>query len=174
MKRTRLIFTSGVLVVFSLISIAASAETKVTTKLVEGKKFLDYQLTGFSRTKSLNVLQKSFNKLFAQLLESKQEQGKLSQDLTMEVAITDVDLEGFYHYSVGPQNQDMRVVESNTPYRMSFEYKISDSNGTVIKQGKHKISEFADSSLADRVQHRRGYVSYYKRPLKKWFDKTFN
>ncbi|MDQ7050458.1 MAG: DUF3016 domain-containing protein [Enterobacterales bacterium] len=174
MKHMKLIFTSSILVIFSLFSITASAETKVTTKLVDGKKFRDYQLTGYSRNKSLVVLQKSFNKLFTELVEKKQDQGILDKDLTMEVAITDIDLEGFYHFALGPQIQDMRIVDSNTPFRMNFKYKIMDAQGKVLEQGEHEINELANPSLTARGARRSGYVSYYIKPLKKWFDKTFN
>ncbi len=174
MTQFKIFMTGFIVLLFGLFSLAVEAETKVTTQLVEGNKFRDYQLTGYSRSKSLEVLQTSFNKLFTQLAEKKQEEGKLSDNTSIEIKITDVDLEGFYHLAVGPQNQEMRIVDSNTPYRMNFEYTIKDATGKVLKQGEHKISELANSRSSDRLHQRRGYVSYYKRPLKKWFDATFN
>lgn len=145
---------------------SASAAIKLT--LIDGKKFIDYKLTDQSRSRSLKNVEQDLNKLFDKVSSK-----YLAENQLMEIDITDVDLPGRIHFALGSQNQDIRVVDSNTPFKLYFSYRIKDSEGSITKQGEHKIREFSDSGIASRNQNKRGTVGYYERPLKKWFEATF-
>jgi len=138
-----------------------SADVKL--KLIEGKKFSDYEVTGQSRPRSLVTLEKDLNKLFTRLSDQ-----TLKEDQIMEIDVTNIDLPGIYYYSVGPTNRDLRIIDSNTPFKLNFNYRIKNTNGELVKQGAHKIKGFSDSGTASWRNRNRGTVGYYERSLKKW------
>ena len=144
----------------------ASATVKLT--LIDGKKFIDYEVTDMTKNKSLQTIQKDLSKLFAKVSAQ-----YLADNETMEVDITNIDLPGIFHFAFRYRNTDIRIVDSNTPFKLYFSYRIKNSEGKIVKQGEHKIKEFSDSGIASRQHNNLGTVSYYERPLKKWFKVTF-
>jgi hypothetical protein len=157
------------LIVISLsIGIASIANATIKLSLIDGKKFTDFEVSNQSRTKSLKTVERDLNKLFAKISSE-----YVADNETMEVDITNIDLPGYFHYAYGSQHQDIRIVDSNTPFKLYFSYRIKNSDGQLVKEGEHKIREFSDSSIATRQHHNHGTVGYYERPLKKWFQNNF-
>jgi len=148
--------------VFVIFPYQANAEVKI--KLIEGKKFSDYQITGNSRKKSLEVLQKDLTKLF-----SKQAAEYLDSSQNLEIDITNIDLPGIYHYAYGPTNKDIRIVDSLSPYKLYFNYRLLNASDELLKEGSHKIKDFFDSASVVRKNRNRGTVGYYETELIKWF-----
>jgi hypothetical protein len=146
----------------------SSVNADINLKFIEGKKFTDYELTGQSRNKSLDTVEKDLNKLLTKLSSE-----ALTEKQTLEVDVTNIDLPGMVRYGLGPRHQDLRVVESNRPYMLYFTYRLKDLNGKVIKKGEHQLKEYVDFSLTSRMSSHLGTMGYYKKPLKKWFNKTF-
>jgi DUF3016 family protein len=152
-------------VLMLLLSFAFSslANADASVKLIDGKKFIDYEVTDQSRPKSLRTIKKDLTRLFTKLSAE-----FLKENQSIEVEVTNIDLPGIYQYAFTNQNRDMRIIDSNTPYKLYFNYKIKNADGSVVKEGSHKVKEFADSGIAQRRTQNRGTVSYYQRPLEKW------
>jgi len=163
-KKITLLLSIAVIVVFSNL---LNAEVKI--KLIEGKKFQDYQISGYSKTKSLDVLQKDLKELFTKTAKE-----YLKDDNNLEIDITNVDLPGIYHYSYGPTNKDLRIVDSSSSYKLYFDYRVLSSSGELLKEGSHKIRDFFDSALIVRKNRNRGTVGYYETELVKWFKGLSN
>jgi hypothetical protein len=158
----------GLLTGLVLLSGPTQAVASVELKLIDGKKFSDYQLTGDSRSKSLERLKKDFTQLFE--VVSKEYVSKGEQ---LEVDVTNVDLPGRIHYFYGPNNDDVRVVESNTPYRLYFKFRVKDAAGKVIKQGEGKIRDFSESHARKLNRRQFGAAESYHLAVKKWFKNQF-
>jgi len=157
------------ILLFSAFSFSLFSSADIQLKFTDGKKFSDYELTGQTRTKSLETLERDLNKLLSKISAD-----YLGEKQSLEIEVTNIDLPGIYHFSYGPQGQDMRVVRSNTPYKLYFNYILKDEAGKVIKNGESKIKEFYDSNIASRIKSNRGALSYYEKPLEKWFEKTLS
>ncbi|MBV1910246.1 MAG: DUF3016 domain-containing protein [Kangiellaceae bacterium] len=151
--------------VSTIFSGMTAAESKV--EFTEAKKFSDYELTGHSRKQSLKLLKVDLVKLFDQLTNKELDQGQ-----TIEVNVTNIDLPGIMRYAYGASHQDIRVIKSNTPYKLYFEFSIKSAGGSVLKQGEFKLKEFANHHLSSMRNRNRSTVGYFKEPLKKWLTKT--
>jgi len=150
---------------FSVLFILPShlfAEVKI--KLIEGKKFSDYQITGNSHKRSLKLLQKDLTKLF-----SKQAEEYLDSNQNLEIDITNIDLPGVYRYGYGSTDKDIRVLDSSTSYKLYFNFRLLNSSGELLKEGSHKIKDFFDSASIARKNRNRGTVGYYEEEVIKWF-----
>ncbi len=150
------------------VSNASLAGSEVALKLVDGKSFSDYQLTGDSRKKSLKRLEKDFVKLFENASDAYVAEGQ-----KLEIDVTNIDLPGQMRYFYGPNNDDMRVVESNTPFRLHFTYRLKNSEGKLIKEGEAKIRDFSESKVKSANNRNFGSAASYHIAIKKWFKKQF-
>jgi len=159
-------FVQSVLLLAMIFSFIANADVQL--KFIDGKKFTDYEITGQSRSKSLESIERDLKKLFVKLST-----GYIDEKQILEIDVTNIDLPGIFHFSYGPQGQDMRVIESNTRFKLYFNYLVKGSDGEIVKKGEYKIKEFSDSSSSFRLNKNRGTVGYYEKPLEKWFKQTF-
>jgi len=151
-----------VVLAFSNIQVVI-AETQVT--LIEGKKFIDYQLTNYSRSKSLSILEKDFNKVFVKLSKKYFKNGQ-----SISVTVTNLDLAGDIRFNIGNNNQDIRVVKDASPMKLYFNYKILAKDGTVVSEGEYKIKEFLRLSSHTSRLKQRGHLSHFIPFLEKWFE----
>lgn len=149
------------IVVFSANSFA---EVKLT--FIEGKKFTDYEYSNESRPRSLTMLEKELNELLVSVTES-----SLNEKQVLEIDVTNIDLPGIIRYDTG---RTLRVIDSNTPFRLYFDYRLKDGAGAVLKEGKTEIKEFSDSGIAARRNQNKGVVSYYEEPLEEWVKETLS
>lgn len=144
-----------------------SAETQIA--FVDGKKFIDYELTNTSRNKSLEILKKDFNKVFTKLSLKYLKEGQ-----SISVGVTNLDLAGYIVFNTGPNNQDIRIVDNTSPVRLYFNYKVLAEDGSVVSKGEHKIKEFLYLSSSSNRLKRRGNLSHFIPLLDKWFKSEFS
>ncbi len=92
---------------------------------------------------------------------------------TLEMTVTDLDLAGDVKISgARTQYQDVRVVNDSYPARMKFHYRLLDSNGKVLKEGKEKLqSRTLSASIRTGSDEPLGIE---KRMLENWFKRTFD
>lgn len=80
----------------------------------------------------------------------------LRDDVVLEVRVTNLDLAGQVEDWRGPMHQ-FRVIRSEYPPRMSFEYRVRDSRGRVLDQGQAKLTnpnfQFGPGSDTDRLYY---------------------
>ncbi|PCI72949.1 MAG: hypothetical protein COB38_02615 [Gammaproteobacteria bacterium] len=144
------------------------SDLKAQVVLVDGKKFRDYELTNYSRSKSLQILEKDFNRVFTKLSSKYLKDGQ-----SISISVTNLDLPGDLRFSVGPNHQDIRIVRDISPMKLYFNYKILAKDGSVVSVGEYKIKEFLHlSSHSKRLKHR-GNLAYFMPLLEKWFKSEF-
>ncbi len=169
-KLTQIILV--VLAVANIQMVIAETENgnlKTQVALIDGKKFIDYELASYSRNKSLKILEKDFNKVFSKLSTKYLKEGQ-----SISVNITNLDLAGDIRFNVGSNHQDIRIVKDISPMKLYFNYKILANDGSVVSEGEYKIKEFLHlSSHSKRLKHR-GNLSYFMPLLEKWFKSEFS
>ncbi len=160
---------------FSFLLVATSVFSNSATAGVEvafenGKSFSDYQLSGRSKSKSLEVLQKDMATLFTEVAKD-----FIQSDQKMKVTITNIDLAGRIVYSAGGSGQDIRVLRDNNFIRLYFTYELTDASGKVIKQGQYQLKDFSDDHRPKRnFKLSEGTVNHFRKPLKEWFEANFS
>ena len=146
-----------------------NASVKAKVVLVDGKKFRDYELANYSRSKSLQILEKDFSRVFTKLSSKYLKDGQ-----SIAVSVTNLDLPGDLRFSVGPNHQDIRIVKDISPMKLIFDYKILVNDGSVVSEGEYKIKEFLHLSLhSTRLKHR-GNLAHFMPLLEKWFKSEFS
>lgn len=153
--------------ILALGAVSLPSYSAIQLSFENGKKFTDYELMGQSRNRSLQTLEKDFNKLFGEVSKS-----YVADDQKLEIKVTNVDLAGDMRYNASRSGQDVRIVRDNSFIRLYFSFAVKDENDNVIKSGEYKLKEFTNSSDFGRLKER-GTVSHFKKPLKKWFEDTF-
>ena len=137
-------------------------------KLIEGKKFIDYELTNQTRKRSLVTLEKDFNRVFSKLSTKYLKNG---QSITIDV--TNLDLAGDIRFNIGSANQNIRVIKEISPIKLYFKYKVVAADGSLVKEGEYKIKEFLSiSSNINRLKNR-GNLGHFMPYLEKWFKAEF-
>ena len=144
-----------------------SANTQV--KLIDGKKFTDYELSNQSRKRSLTTLEKDFNKLFTKLSKKYLKEGQ-----SVSIEVTNLDLAGDIRYNTGATNQDLRIVKDSSLLKLYFNYKVLAKDGSLVTEGEHKIKEFLHLSSHSQRQKHRGNLSHFVPFLEKWFKDGFS
>ena len=88
----------------------------------------------------------------------------LAEDQTLEIHFTDIDLAGEFEPWRSGNQQDIRIVKSIYIPRLEFTYKLTGADGTVIAEGKERLS---DMSFQDRLSTsgERSKSTYYEREL---------
>ncbi len=59
----------------------------------------------------------------------------------LALRITDVDMAGDFEPQRGPRFDDVRIIKDIYPPRVNLEFKLTDANGKVLKEGERKISD---------------------------------
>ena len=62
---------------------------------------------------------------------------------TLSITVTDVDLAGDFEPWRGPQTADVRIVKDVYPPKIDLEFKVTDSAGAVVKEGKRQLRDLA-------------------------------
>ena len=146
-----------------------SDNVKAQVLLIDGKKFKDYELTNYSRSKSLQILEKDFSRVFTKLSSKYLKDGQ-----SMSISVTNLDLPGDLRFSVGPNHQDIRIVKDISPIKLTFNYQVLADDGSVVSEGEYKIKEFLHLSLhSTRLKHR-GNLAHFMPLLEKWFKSKFS
>lgn len=157
-------------VIFSLIfsSLSLPAMSAVSLVFKDGKKFIDYELTADSPSKSLKTLHKDFSRLFDALSKN-----YLTEDQKMEVVVSNIDLVGDMRPSPTHVGQMIRVVKGHGFIRIYFSFKVSDSSGKLIKEGEFKLDEVIKNGSSQIPNRQFANITHFVKPLKNWFWTTF-
>ena len=140
---------------------------RVDVVFVNPEKFTDvrdsYSDTGRFRDERLGELKEHIEKYANKYIPDGQH---------LALRITDVKLAGDFEPQRGPSFEDVRIIRDIYPPRINLEFKLTDANGKVLKEGERKISDinflatinpyFPDDTLR-----------YEKKLLDDWFRNEF-
>lgn len=102
--------------------------------------------------------------------------GELPEGQTLNVTVTDIDLTGRLEPTFGETASNfIRVVRSIDFPTMDFSYRLTDSNGKLIKEQQVELQDMSfDFSTMATKHARTDDLFYEKKMLKEWFRKTFS
>lgn len=168
MKVTYLKTLISVSIFFISIFSVQLVSAKVEVKFNQPEKFRDILVTGSTKNKSIEIVHKELNRLFEELSE-----GYLSEQQTLLIDVTDIDLAGDIEYMVGPNHEDIRIIRYSDNYRLSFNYEVKNEKGEIKLKGEKEIKNFVSEGIVNRLGNTNS-VSHYERELKKWFKQIFS
>lgn len=61
----------------------------------------------------------------------------------LQVTFTDIDMAGDFEPWRGPQFDDIRIVKDLYPPRLVFSFRLTDSEGNVVKEGRRDLRDMA-------------------------------
>lgn len=141
MKTTRIFFLSALVLLGAGAARAldtVKGPAQVDVVYFEREKFTDVRDGEFATDKgrdyTLDTLKEYLTKRAARGLLPGQK---------LAITITDVDLAGDYEPWRGPQWSDVRIVKDIYPPRIAFMFRLTDADGTVLKEGKRDIRDMA-------------------------------
>ncbi len=96
----------------------------------------------------------------------------IPQGDTLFVSVTDVDLAGEYEPWRGPQWDDVRIVKDIYPPKINLSFRVTDSTGRVLKEGKRELRDLA-FLMNLSMQFREDRLRHEKTLLDDWFRSEF-
>ncbi len=109
---------------------------------------------------------------FIQEYLEKEAERKLPAGQKLTVTFTDIDLAGDFEPWHGVQYNDVRIIKDLYVPRLTFTFKITDANGTVLKEGERKLVELA-FQMRISAGFRDDPLRYEKGMLSDWLRDEF-
>ena len=155
----------SLIILASITTASSAAELKV--EFTETNKFSDYELTGHTRKKSLSILKKDIQELFKELSDE-----LIDETHHLHINVKNIDLPGNIRYGMGQTSKDIRVIDRDTMFKLSFDYILKDASGAIVNQGEHQLKEFTDAQHSTIPRRNKGTLAYFEKPLKEWMKST--
>ena len=95
----------------------------------------------------------------------------LPEGQKLSIAFTDIDLAGDFEPWRGGLNMDVRIVKDIYPPKMDFDFKVTDADGKVIKEGKRKLRDLVFMSKV--TLNTNDALHFDKALLEDWFHNEF-
>ena len=95
----------------------------------------------------------------------------LPEGQKLTILFTDIDLAGDFEPWRGGQNMDIRVVKDIYPPKMDFDFKLTDADGKVLKEGKRQLRDLMFMSKLNLNTN--DALHFEKTLLDDWFQKEF-
>jgi hypothetical protein len=90
----------------------------------------------------------------------------------LALRVTDVKMAGDFEPQRGPEFDHIRIFRDVYPPRINFEFKLTDANGKVLKEGARKIIDMDYLSTINPYFHD-DTLRYEKKLLDDWFYHEF-
>jgi hypothetical protein len=121
-----------------LIPLATASAGEIIAEFQDVDNYTDFSVSGLSEEKTLSI--------FESELEDELERFSkkyISEGQKLTITFTDIDMAGDIQPWRNRHNADIRYVESIYIPRLSFLYKLEDSEGNVLAEGEESISDLA-------------------------------
>ena len=162
---SKLLLATGLGIVLFAVSQTAAASVEI--KLIEPEKYRDIEQVGFNKKNSIEVVDKDIQHFFSRVAGQ-----FIPESSKLLIEVTDIDLPGRVEFMVGPNNQHLRILRNNDPFKLSFKYKLVDKTGTVIKEGEEKLRDYFNRSSATRLKKTKTFA-HFDRKIRRWFKQNF-
>lgn len=128
----------SILLLVTSASLAGAAPT-VLVNWINSDNYRDAKDSSMDTEKGRQAVLADLQKFIEERSEKLTEAG-----YSLEMNVTELDLEGEYEPWHGPRFDDIRIIKEIYPARIDFTYKITDANGQVVKEGEEQLSSFGD------------------------------
>ena len=132
-KTMKLKKTLTTLLIASMATIAANADTNITWESPESYRDATYRDS--NTEKDRNIVLKELEKYFV-----REANRVVAEGHTLTIKVTDVDLAGEFE-PWRAHAYDVRIVKSIYPARLSFDYTLTAEDGTVIAEGSENLRD---------------------------------
>ena len=167
MKSLSAIYCAALAITSALLfSPAVYSEVNVTFK--EPKKFTDFEYSNSSNARSVERLQKDFEKLFTEASKNYLKPGH-----RLSVEITDLDKAGRIDYHVSNTHEDVRILRDVERVRVDLTFTLTDENQQVIASGEQSLKEFvrADGIASRSAKNKSLY--YEQKVIENWLKTIY-
>jgi hypothetical protein len=146
---------------------APATPSRVAVEFVAPEKFTDFSDSVFATERTREHYSAELSAHLADL-------GRrfIAEGQRLEIRFIDIDLAGDFEPWRGPNFNDIRIVKDIYPPRMTFEYRLVDAGGAVIRQGSEKISDLAYLMSTPNLQSH-DQLRYDKQLLTDWMRREF-
>ena len=155
--------TITTLLIAGLAVTAAHAETNIVWDSPEDYRDMSYRDSNTEKDRL--IVMKDLEKYFVH-----ESDNVFTEDLTLTVTITDVDLAGDFE-PWRTNVYDIRIVKSIYPARISFEYTMTSADGSIITEGSETLR---DTHLIAPIHMRNDDYPYVKDLYRSWVRKLAN
>lgn len=158
--------SAGLAIARDAAPVRAQADSRINVQFVEPEKFTDLKDTWSGTTDSYR------EGVLAELRMFLRQRGEtaLRDDLHLNIRVTDVDLAGDFEPGRARNLDDVRIVRSIYPVRITLRFQLSDSTGTVLAEGERKLTDFGRISDPFPTSD---LLRYEKDVLRQWLQKEF-
>lgn len=145
---------------------AAAAAARVTVTFENSEEFTDFREGIFDSEKDRAHLEKRFTEHVARLAAP-----HLAPGEKLEVHFMDVDLAGDFEPWRGPSYDQIRIVKDIYPPRMKLVFRVTDANGTIIREGERNLRDLSFMMSASLRTH--DSLRHDKDLLEEWVKREF-
>jgi Protein of unknown function (DUF3016) len=138
----------------------SAAATVVAVQFVDPGRFTDFSVQGRDVRYSTSVFAQEVVRTLTPVMESR------FSGYLLTLRFTDIDLAG-HRSSVGASS--VRIVRSQTPARLSFEYVLRDKSGSTVARGSQRLVDDARRTLSSNPGRSRS-LSTESRMLQRWLQ----
>jgi len=143
---------------------AAGESQKVQVKFVDAEKFSDVRDAYMPSEKG----QAAYLDIIRRYVE--EEAGRYVGDgQKLEVNFTNIDMAGDFEPWHKPGMEDVRIIKDIYPPRLDFNFKLTDADGKVLKEGSRELRDL--SFMMNLNLRRNDELNYEKEMLKNWISK---
>lgn len=166
MKTTRLLMLSS-LGLAAVVALRAADEAKPAART----QVIFFEAEGFTDVRdTLMSTERGREAILDQLKTYLQERAKyyVPEGQNLIITITDVDLAGDFEPARSARWQDVRIVKDIYPPRIDLSFKLTAADGTVLKQGEHKLCDLTflmklSINTSDPLRHEKALLDDWLR-----------
>jgi hypothetical protein len=157
------------IIFFSLPVSALWAEEEISPISIEwppAGEMTDIAISALRPERAIEVIEPRFQRIFERSLRN-----RLPEGHQLAIEIRDIDLAGEFEPWRGVRFQDVRIIRSIYPPRISFTWTELDADGATIREGEEKlIGTMMGRSLAS---HQSDPLIHEQDLIRRWASRTF-
>lgn len=166
MKPIRILLTAAALVAGAMS--ATAADPQVDVRFSDPEKFRDLRSSRIATERERIALADELRKFV-----EREAPRRLPPGTRLAVTITDVDMAGeFWPIAGVPASSDIRVVKDLFPPRVDLDFRLSNADGSLLREGRRELRDALFLSSVNPVGT--GLLRFEKSLLERWLDREFS
>jgi Protein of unknown function (DUF3016) len=158
----------SILVLLATIMSSGTVNADIAIELQNPGSFLDLKMPDVTSSKGQEQFIRSMTKELAGLTDE-----YLENNQRLHITFENIDLAGRIEPMRGMQNQELRVVKTMDPIRLTFSYQLIGAENTLIKEGSADLRDFVrQTDMYGRGRYKTLY--FERRMMEGWFRSEFS
>jgi hypothetical protein len=172
MKTTHRILLTTVLAAAPVFAVRAAEQpannSRVQVAFFEPEKFTDLRETPMDSDKDREALLAQVRTFVAE-----RAQRYVADGQKLEVTFSDIDMAGDFEPWRGAKWGDVRIVKTIYPPRIKLSYRLTDANGTLLKEGQRQLFDPAFDQKLTNLTFPDDPLRHEKTLLDNWLSREF-